>query len=239
MALETIIKNCKSSGIRLLVGTFLALSLIMGCGNKEDGPQHVVVDDPVIIDPSHVGMITGQVLSSKIENNQVVYEGLEEARVYVQDTDFRTKTISEGIYSIDNIPAGSYNVGASWGYVAAENTKPVTVRKQETVTVPDLKLNMEPILKGKIYETGTPFAGEEVDLYGGTSSCWEKLHSTTTSSDGSYAFERSKSGSGKKRKFCLKNSEAIIMFWDTDTESIIIPHEHDIVEKDAYVSEYK
>ena len=29
------------------------------------------------------------------------------------------------------------------------------------------------------------------------------------------------------------------MFMDTDTEEIFISHDYDIVEKDAYVSEYK
>jgi len=247
MNLETRIKNCKFFVKKLLVGTLLAGSLVIGCA-EDNPPRHVIVDEPVEIDTSHVGMIMGQVLSSQIENNQVIYRSLEGARVYIQDTDFKTETVSNGIYSIDNIPTGSYNVVAQKGWGGPEDTKPITVIKQETVTVPNLKIIADPILKGKIYETGTPFANEEVDIHsvsrgypsGELSLDSPKLYSTTTSSDGSYAFKRNKEGRGEMTRFCLKNSEAVIVFWDTDKEfSKFIPFRYDIVEKDAYVSEYK
>ncbi len=253
------IKNCKSFGKKLLIGILLATSLVIGCA--EDNPQqHVVVDEPVEIDPSHVGMIMGQVFSSKIENNQVVYEPYKwsygdlslGAYVWIVEEEptlnpeFGTATTSDGVYSIDYIPAGTYtiealrNSGDRYYSEVPKDSKSVTVIKQETVTVPDLKLIVHPVLKGKIEDGGTPFADKEIDLYGGMSSAFVKLHSTTTSSDGSYAFERSKQDEvGIMEKFSLKSSEAIIMFMDTDTEEIFISHHYDIREKDAYVSEYK
>jgi len=252
MTHEAIIKNCKSFGKKLLIGTLLGCSLVIGCG-EEPSTQRVVIEDPVVIDPAHIGMITGQVFSSKIENNQVVYEPYKQpygdidsgAYVRILNSEFETVTTIDGKYSIDYIPAGTYTVevlrGKQDSYYSnvPKDSTSVTVIKQTTITVPDLALLVQPILKGKIYETGTPFAYKEVDLYGGTTNPWEKMHSTTTSFDGSYAFERSKEGSGIKQKFSLKSSEAIIMFWDTDTEEIFIPYHYDIVEKDAYVSEFK
>ena len=249
------IKNCKSFGKKLLIGTFLGGSLVIGCG-EDNSPQHVVIDEPVEIDPSHVGMITGQVFSSKIDNNQVVYESYKQpygdidpgAYVYIPDSEFKTVTTADGVYSIDYIPAGTYTIEALrqeqddyYNYSnVPRDEKSITVIKQETVTVPDLKLLVQPILKGKIYEAGMPFANREIDLYGGTTNPVVKLHSTTTSSDGSYAFERSKQDEGSiMEKFKLESSEAVIMFWDTDTEEIFISWHYDIREKDAYVSEYK
>ena len=242
-SLETIIQSTKNFGKKILVGTLLTTSLIIGGCEGGNTPQPVVIEDTVVVDPAHIGMIEGKVLASKVENNEIIYEGLENAYISLEGTDFETKTIREGAYSIDKIPTGSYNIVAwkswMWNY-EPEDTKSITVRKQETTIVPDLKLIAEPILKGKIYDRGFPFANKKIDLYGGTTSPWEKLHSTTTSSYGSYGFERSKSGSRIKQKFCLKTSEAIIRFWDTDDEfSKFIPNRYDIVEKDAYVSESK
>jgi hypothetical protein len=243
-SLETIIHPTKKLGENILVGTLLTTSLIIGGCEGGNSPQPVVIEDTVVVDPAHIGMIEGKVLASKVENNEILYEGLENACVFLEGTNFEAETIREGVYSIDKIPTGSYIIVAWKRWInqwdsGPEDTKSITVRKQETTIVPDLKLIVEPILKGKIYDRGLPFANEKIDLYGGTKSPWEKLHSTTTSSDGSYAFERSKSGSGIKQKFCLKTSEAVIRFWDTDTEEIFIPHNYDIVEKNAYVSESK
>lgn len=241
MAVEKFLKDCESFRRKFSLGsTLLVAALTLGCDINIKDPVKIEIDDPIEIDPTHIGMIMGRVFSAEIINYAIVYNGYEGARVYILDTDFETTTISEGVYSIDNIPAGSYNVKACWpcGAGTAYDTKPVTVIKQETTTVADLKLILDDILHGKIYESDkiTAFGNKEISLYGGTSDPWQKLYTMMTSSDGSYIFYRQKEGEGSMEVFSMKNSGVVIKFIDTDSEKIFIRQHHNIVRVDAYAT---
>ena len=182
---------------KLLTVFLLTSAFYFTCSQK----VHVTTPDDITIDPKHTGMITGRVTVPEIgSDNQIIYKGIEKAGVIIEGTDFKTITVSEGIYSIDNIPAGTYNVvgnasitgvDGKWLYLYTGATKPVTVLKQQTITVPDIELNptnwRTSIVYGKVYyKDGGIYGGKEISMNDDHLS--RKIASTITSSDGSYAF---------------------------------------------------
>ena len=238
MTLENIIQKTKSFGRKALLAPLLISSLsFVGCSQK----VNVTTPSDITIDIKHVGMIKGRVISPEIENNQVVFNGLENAFVYLLNTEFETKTVSDGFYSIDNIPAGSYSVRSCYNcYSSAPNdTKPVTVIKQQVANVEDLNLIAYPILRGKIFQTDktTPFANKRITLIGsntGDAFLWELMGSTTTSPDGSYAIDREDNWGNIKKFFQVKTDGHNVLFKDTDQSQEFIPEDYNIVSKDLY-----
>jgi hypothetical protein len=218
---------------RFLLRIIIAISFFFSGCSKVD----VTTPDDVnvTIDTRNVGMIQGRVLGSKSEAYTVVWEGLSGVLVEIEGTDFETRTVTGGVYSIDSIPSGSYNVTASKGY-SRTDTKPVTVIKQQVTTVEDLKLVLEPVLMGRIFQQdkATPFANKQITLYGGSMDPWEKMHSITTSTDGLYLFSREKQGSGVKEWFEVKSEGYTLYFMDTNKNTAKIPYKYDIIEKNLY-----
>ena len=210
---------------------------------------NIIVESPdevdVTLDTAHNGMITGQVLSSKIVNNQVVFvpwerpnENFYGAHVKLSGTEFETETTLDGFYSFDNIPAGTYTIVANTrsSLGGAPATQSVTVIKQQTVVAPDLKLIMTPYLFGKIYQNDkvTPFSNQLVKLYGGSYPPSNYMRSVTTSNNGSYAFERWVGSEPTYNLFSLKNDAYKILFINENDETMRAWFEYDIIEANAY-----
>ena len=139
-------------------------------------------------------------------NNRVVVTQYAGANVEVLRTEFSTNSLQAGIYAIDGIPTGSYNVRASMRsgtYDYSSGVRSVVVVAQNTSTVPDHQL--EPsclgtaglILHGKVYlqNGASPFGNRHVTLH--VAACNTSTNkyvpgtvrsSTVTNSDGGFAF---------------------------------------------------
>ncbi|MFH1326569.1 MAG: carboxypeptidase-like regulatory domain-containing protein [archaeon] len=215
-----------------------SLFLPGGCGQE----TNVTSPDEITIDPKHVGMLRGILKGSEIQGNQLIYRGLEGWTVIVENhVNFRekTKTIAEGFYSMDNVPAGSYDVSAL-SVSGITDVKPITVPKQQVVTVPDLKLLFDSILMGKLFQQDktTPFANKAIQLYDVTHGC--NIYYTKTDPDGSYLFKRNSSSGMIGEIFQVKSSYPDeymkIFFMENDQETITIPKgdPHNVVVKDLF-----
>lgn len=224
----------------LIVMLMVSALFLGGCLDRsnESATRYIPVET------KRVGTITGKVLSSRIENNQITYIGLRDAYVYLRGTELNTRSVSEGVYSIENVPEGSYDVVAlEFRGGEPEDVKPVTVIAEEVVSVDDLKLIVEPILHGKIFDSdkSTPLGNATVELYrywreGMWGAEGRRMHSTITLADGSYAFLRTKEGEGVIERFFLKIPEGKLLFFDTNEErSSYIPLKYDLVEKNLYL----
>ncbi len=153
------------------------------------------------------GMITGNVVVPKIGNdNNIIYPGIQGAKVEIENTSYSTTTVSQGTYSISDIIEGAYNVKASdpsyGSKYSASQAKPVVVLPQGLSTVDNLVMmpnyaSDEQIIHGKVYynDLVTPLANTEVKLYIAAYNTTTHEYqpgtyqaSTITSSDGSYAF---------------------------------------------------
>jgi hypothetical protein len=178
-----------------LVVSVLLSGAILGSCNKVD----VTTPDDITIDTKHVGMIEGRVTKPIISNNQLSFQGYSGASVQVTGTDLKSTSLSDGVYSIDNVPAGSYNVKATpVDFNYKSSTVSVTVVKQVTNRAPDNQLtpaSNNQILYGRVYlaDKSSAAGGKLVNLCrvaysGGTPIPGAIDASTTTSSDGSYAF---------------------------------------------------
>jgi hypothetical protein len=193
MKLEVILKGI---GRTLLTGVFCGI--VSGCV-----PITNQIPDKVniVIDTAQTGMIKGRTVIPQVEDNHVVWYGKTGANVEVEGTTFKTTSISGGAYAIDGIPTGSYNVKANfkskWGIEYLSNPEPAIVTRQGVADISEIKLipygyPTKEILHGKAYinkEKTSPFVGIlKLCEYGGMEN---ELGRTTTSSDGSYAFQAS------------------------------------------------
>ncbi len=246
MVLEKMLSKTKRFGRKLLTGVLVTGASSFACSQKVD----VTTPDDITIDPKHVGMIKGRVIAPQIgEGNKVYDMGISgiEIELWKDDekTNFKTNSISDGEYSIDNIPAGSYNVKANYNprfdheglgknLNYGSDTAPITVIKQKVTQVKDSRifpgyLSKKQILYGKIYEEdkATPFANERVFLHGADFGCSAPtLDEILTSSNGSYAFYVG------PRRYCMTGSNIIIRFMDGNISSEIM--KDGLHKKDAY-----
>ncbi|MBI2043673.1 carboxypeptidase regulatory-like domain-containing protein [Candidatus Pacearchaeota archaeon] len=194
------------------------------------------------------GEVSGMVLSTYIENNQVKtepyvppdYDISNSAEVRIIGTDFWTRTNSEGDYAFQEIPEGTYEIQAGaegWSESLAypTDTKTIFVKPNQVNEIEDLVLVTEPILKGKIkFQNGSSFANKAVTSHYSTSisGCSSPdlpvVSSTTTSSDGSYALL-------KPLLFatCLKSNGYSIRFNKNNSEGMFFEDEYKIFEEDA------
>jgi len=230
-----IIKN----GVFIIVSV-LTIFLINSC----DLTTTVDGDLKLEHDITRTGMITGKVTVATVENNTIVWTPFEGAIVQIEGTDFSTSSLQGGIYAIDQIPTGSYNVSASippGNYDYSSDIKSAIVEAQKTTTVPDHQLEpsmYKQILHGKIYrEDGvTPFGNQTVYVcrpqYNTTTKQYspgEHLGTTVTNTDGSYAFYGS---SGNKM---LSTSGYTIWFMDPDSPILGGGIYSGIVQRDARI----
>jgi len=160
--------------------------------------------DDITIDPKHVGMVYGKAVSAEISpQNEITFSGYEGAQISIlkpnsENTGFRATSVSGGVYAIDNIPTGSYNVRGC-GPRSKCDYEPAIVSSQQQYEVSDLvaainRRDKEGIIYGKVKkQDGLPYANKIIELWdanrtdSGTFPA-RKEASTTTSSDGSYAF---------------------------------------------------
>ena len=186
-----------STGV-LIGATGLEL-ILSSCSQK----VNVSTPGDITIDSKHVGTIQGRVVSAVPYNNQVVWSlGIEGITVTIEDMTFKVKTIAEGNYIIDNVPARAYNILGNWEDIRhsyGKDKQPVLVKKQETVIAPDLKISPisleDSIIYGKVfYENGYVYSNKKISI--NNINGWEtpnvpipgrECSSTITSSDGSYA----------------------------------------------------
>lgn len=185
MGIEKVLKKSGSFGKRVLTGIALTSFLSLASCQK----VNVTTPDDIVVDPAHLGMVQGRTVSAKIAtSNEIVFSGYEGAEIKLRDTNFKTKSISQGLYAIDSIPAGSYNVEA-WGSHAYD-VEPVIVQKQQTATVADLcvaidRADRDAIFHGILYENGVPSVGRKLELW---LNDIEKRGESTTSPNGGFAF---------------------------------------------------
>ncbi len=198
MGIEKILSKTKNIGRRFLVGIALTSALSFnGCQQKVD----ITTPDDITVDPKHVGMIEGRAFSASISTkNQIVFSGYEGAEIRVlkpnyEYTDFKTTSISEGVYAIDNIPTGSYNImgcgpGTGWVGDPPCDYEPAVVSSQQSYKVSDLvvtidKADKDAIFYGTLFENNQPSVGRKLELW---LNDIEKRGETTTSSTGDFAF---------------------------------------------------
>lgn len=189
--------------------------------------------------------VFGLVLSSKVQNNQVVnepyvgpdYDADNKAYVHLIGTNFETETLS-GNYYMQGIPVGLYQIEAQPDKISYEihpYASQVVYISQIPTEAPDLRLITEPIITGKVRNSfGNPVSGLVISLNSASSSvCFDDLlYSAATSSDGSYAFLRSKYGHGDLDYFCFRSNGHALKFARNNDEKKFIPFQYDIVNED-------
>jgi hypothetical protein len=163
---------------------------IPGCSKVD-----VTTPDDITIDPKSIGSIAGKVIFPVIEGNFIVYRGVDETWVKLDNTDYKTKTLYDGTYSFTDVSAKSYTIVAdriyiNYGYHGpAKQT--VTVIEQKTIIVPDLIMlpTSNGIIHGIVYDYNkNPYANKTIMLVAKLTTAPTILASTTTSNRGEYAF---------------------------------------------------
>jgi len=169
------------------------------------------VNLPAAAQPS--GSVAGTVVIPSVSNNQVVWNGIGNALVYVGSS-LSTTTVAGGAYLLNNVPSGSYNVTAQYSssgstshYAVYEYNTPqptgILVVPSYVTLVQDLQVvpnsmasPNSSILYGKIYHSNkvTPYGGltiyiRDVAYVNSNPFPYNVLGSTVTSADGSYAFQ--------------------------------------------------
>lgn len=226
-----------------LAKVILAASLALaGCAE----PQSEKKVESTLGGESYVkSSIFGLVLSSNVQNNQVVdepyvgpdYDMDNKAYVHLIGTNFETETLS-GNYYMQEIPVGLYQVETQPDkipYGIHPYASQVVYISQIPTQAPDLRLITEPIITGKVRNSfGSPVAGLVISLNPANSSiCFDDpLYSTATSSNGSYAFLRSKYGHGDLDYFCFRSNAHVLRFARNNNERRFIPFQYDIVNED-------
>lgn len=227
----------KSRSFKLL-GVIL-LSLLSICSincNK----VNVTTPDDITIDTKHVGMVEGRVTSAAIQNNNLVYVGHSGARVEILNTSFTTTSLTNGTYSVDNVPAGSYNIeaapssfGSYWSDVVT-----ATIVKQSTTRAPDHQLvpnSSNQILYGKAYQSDriTPLGNVTIRLHVAVRPNMDPgtvKASTVTSFDGSFAFYRG------NNDFVITANNKKLVFIDSGVDYIILSgSRNEVVRKNIYL----
>lgn len=159
--------------------------------------------DDITIDTKHVGMINGRAVSAKISpGNEITFSGYEGASIMVLDpnyksTGFKIGSASGGVYAIDNIPTGSYNVrGCGPSSIPLCDYESAVVSSQQSYKVSDLVVTIDKtianrdkdaILYGTLFDTNNqPLPGKKLELWHNFD--YKKEGETITSREGKFAF---------------------------------------------------
>ena len=237
---------------RSLKAMVLAASLALAsCGGSVGGGEDN--NPPNSQPPTLLGAISGRVFSSYLAGNEISYEPYaspdydfnNSAYVHVVGKNNETTTSPDGTFLLNNVPTGVWEIEAK-----TEKISPFTVPKDSaTVLVAGNALSVmsglylitEPIMKGYAkFSNGTPYVGQ-IDLHSKLSSgCLPDVglkDSTTTDSDGNFAFLRRYPGGGDLDRFCIYSPTNDLKFKNSQNgdNSIYIPFAYDIADEDIIV----
>ncbi len=192
-------KTTRGLARRILILTAACVTSILSSCRQE-----LLLDGEVDVNVGKqpTGMIQGRITVATVANNTVVWTPYAGANVEIQGTGFSTTSLQAGIYAIDGIPTGSYDVRASTpsgaGYFPG--VRSVVVVAQNTSTVPDHQLEPCLILHGKVYwqDSVSPFGNRTVTLQVAAFNTSTNQYvpgtvrsSTVTNPDGGFAFRTS------------------------------------------------
>lgn len=233
--LEIIIRKVRTLKVVGIVNLTVLSICFLNCSNVD-----VTTPDEITIDTKHVGMVEGRVTSGAIQNNNLVFVGYSGARIEILNTNFSTTSLTNGTYSIDNVPAGSYNIeagpssfGSYWSDVVS-----VTIVKQTTTRASDHQLvpnSSNQILYGKAYQSDkiTPLPNMTVKLHVAVRPNMDPgtvKSSTVTSLDGSFAFYRG------NNDFVITANGKKLIFIDSSRDYIILSGSgNELVRKNIYL----
>jgi hypothetical protein len=203
MFLDNLVKKTSIIGKGILTTLVLTSSLYLGNCQK----NNVSVNTPDTIDTKHIGSVKGIVTIPSVRDNKIVWNGVKGAKVRIIGTSLQNTTTIGGVYSIDSIADGNYEIEASLSRYN-QDTVSTVIEKQEKVVADTLKItpvyDPEKIVYGKIFNAnGSPagnqtFGINQINVTGSDNDCGlieaktisgTKVRTFITSTDGSYAIQ--------------------------------------------------
>lgn len=164
MALDNTLRG--ASKLERIGKTVLTTILAATTLNLASCSKNVVNVDDINIDTKHLGAIAGQVTKPVVDSDTLAWVGFSGANVKVAGTDKQTRSLVDGSYAIDSLPAGGYNIIANDpAYNYGPDTVSAIVVKQQTAYLQDHQLpitnrSSQGIIYGNVrWNTGEIFEG--------------------------------------------------------------------------------